>query len=229
MFHPLHLLLYRVFPLDVAFNLELIATYEAACAGMFLWLARAGLDRRAALFGAMLLACSGFYLWHYQHVNVVSGLAHVPWLLLATDVLFETLPVVLVTTLVVLASRRFRGAMLALVVITAADIGWWGYQEVFRRPPRSIHALLDGIDAPGGAVARRVDLCAERRVRGESPHPRRIPAGIRLRGASACDTLPLLQQHLTSTVGRTVGSTRRAGRYRTPLPSIVRDCSRRSM
>lgn len=110
---------------------------------------RAGLDRRAALFGAMLLAFSGFYLWHYQHVNVVSGLAHVPWLLLATDVLFETLLVVLVTTLVVLASRRFRGAMLALVVITAADIGWWGYQEVFRRPPRSIHALLDGIDAPG--------------------------------------------------------------------------------
>ena len=45
LFHPLHQLLYRLFPLAVAFNLEMIANYVAAFAGMAWFLERLRLSR----------------------------------------------------------------------------------------------------------------------------------------------------------------------------------------
>ena len=87
MLHPAHLLAYRVLPLTVAFNLEFLANYAAAFAGMFWLLRRLGLTAGAALFGAMLFAFSGFQLLHHHHVNLVAVTAHLPWLLAFIDVL----------------------------------------------------------------------------------------------------------------------------------------------
>ena len=87
LFHPFHQLLYRVFPLGIAFNFELIANYLMAFAGMFLFMRRLRFGRACALFGAMLFAFSGFNLLHHQHVNMVAVVAHLPWLLAATDAL----------------------------------------------------------------------------------------------------------------------------------------------
>ena len=64
LFHPFHQLLYRALPLGPAFNLELIASYVAAFAGMVWFLRRLRFSRAAALFGAMLFAFSGFNLLH---------------------------------------------------------------------------------------------------------------------------------------------------------------------
>ena len=86
-FHPFHQVLYRALPLRPAFNLELIANYIAAFAGTFWFFRRLQLSSTAALFGAMLFAFSGFNLLHHQHMNMVSVVAHMPWLLAATDVL----------------------------------------------------------------------------------------------------------------------------------------------
>jgi hypothetical protein len=87
LFHPFHQLLYRLLPLGTAFNLELIANYPAAFAGMFWFLRRLRFSRAAALFGAMLFAFSGFNLLHHHHINMVAIVAHLPWLLAAADVL----------------------------------------------------------------------------------------------------------------------------------------------
>ena len=87
LFHPFHQLLYRVFPLGTAFNLELVANYPAAFAGMFWFLRRLRFSHAAALFGAMLFAFSGFNLLHHHHINMVAVVAHMPWLLAAADVL----------------------------------------------------------------------------------------------------------------------------------------------
>ena len=38
MAHPFHLLIYRFLPLTAAINIEMLATYVAALAGMFLFL-----------------------------------------------------------------------------------------------------------------------------------------------------------------------------------------------
>lgn len=86
LFHPLHQLLYRLLPLGTAFNLELIASYPAAFAGTFCLLRRMQFSPAAALFGAMLFAFSGFNLLHHHHINLVAIVAHMPWLLVAADV-----------------------------------------------------------------------------------------------------------------------------------------------
>jgi hypothetical protein len=84
-FHPLHQLLYRFLPLDIAFNLELLASYVAGYAGMVWFLRRLELRLGAALVGAMLFAFSGFALLHHHHLNVIAIVAHLPWLLAGAD------------------------------------------------------------------------------------------------------------------------------------------------
>jgi hypothetical protein len=85
-FHPFHQLLYRLFPLGTAFNIEIAASYLVAFAGMYWFLQRLRVSHAAALFGAMLFAFSGFMLLHHHHVNMGAVVAHLPWLLSAADV-----------------------------------------------------------------------------------------------------------------------------------------------
>jgi hypothetical protein len=85
MLHPLHLLLYGLLPLGIAFNLEFIANYVAAFVGMFCLLRRLRLAIDSSLFGAMLFAFSGFQLLHHHHLNMVAVTAHLPWLLVCLD------------------------------------------------------------------------------------------------------------------------------------------------
>jgi hypothetical protein len=87
MFHPVHLVLYRWLPLGVAFNLEFLASYVAAFAGMYWFARRLYLSRAAGLVGAMLFAFSGFQLLHFLHINLVAVAAHIPWLAACLDVL----------------------------------------------------------------------------------------------------------------------------------------------
>ena len=82
MAHPLHMLLYGVLPLGVAFNLEIIASYAALLLGTRLLLRQLGLSGPAAWFGGMTFAFSGFTLFNLMHVNHIATLAHAPWILL---------------------------------------------------------------------------------------------------------------------------------------------------
>lgn len=120
-FHPLHQLLYRVLPLDIALNLQVLASYAWGFAGMYWLLRRLQLSPAGSLFGAMVFGFSGFQVLHYTHVNAVAVVAHMPWLLACLDV--------------VLAgerpARRAAGyAGVALVVASELLLGfpqgvWW--------------------------------------------------------------------------------------------------------
>jgi hypothetical protein len=83
--HPWHLLLYRILPLQIAFNLEFLASYAAAFGGMYWLLRRLRLTQVAALLGGMLFAFSGFLVLHHPHVNAVAVTVHLPWLLGCID------------------------------------------------------------------------------------------------------------------------------------------------
>ena len=120
-FHPWHQLIYRALPLGPAFNLELIASYPFAFAGMFWFLRRLRFSRPASLFGAMLFGFSGFNLLHHHHLNLVSVVSHMPWLLAAADMVISE------------PGRRaqlFGVAAMALVLGSALLLGfpqavWW--------------------------------------------------------------------------------------------------------
>jgi hypothetical protein len=132
-FHPFHQVLYRLLPLQPAFNLEFIANYIAAFGGTVWFFRRLQLSSTAALFGAMLFTFSGFNLLHHQHMNMVAVVAHMPWLLAASDVL------------IVEPARKtaaFAGAAIAVIFGSELLIGfpqavWWnvialGAYAVFR-------------------------------------------------------------------------------------------------
>ena len=87
MAHPWHLLIYRLLPLGVAFNVEMLGTYVFATAGTWLLLRELGLRREAALAGGLAFAFSGFNLLHLNHMNAIAVVAHIPWILFATRVL----------------------------------------------------------------------------------------------------------------------------------------------
>jgi hypothetical protein len=140
LFHPLHQLLYRAFPLTTAFNLELVTNYPTALAGMFWLLRRLRFSTAAALFGAMLFAFSGFNLLHYHHVNMIAVVAHMPWLLAAADVLIvdhrsRTITLALAAIVMIIGSELLLGfpqavwwnllALAAFTLFRAAETGHW--------------------------------------------------------------------------------------------------------
>ncbi len=111
MYHPWHLALYRWLPLGVAWTVELLANYPLLFAGTFFFL-RTQLRRvDAALVGAALLTFSGFTLLHFMHVNALSIIAHIPWLLFAIDRLLDAK-----------TATRVRHAMLAIVLLTGSQL-----------------------------------------------------------------------------------------------------------
>ena len=116
MAHPFHWFLYRLLPLSVAFNIELIAAYVSALAGMWTLLRR-WTSTEASLFGAMVFAFSGFNLLHLGQMNAVGVAAHLPWLLLATHALVTS------------ANRRTRAVAFAGIVLLIASQLLLGYPQ----------------------------------------------------------------------------------------------------
>jgi hypothetical protein len=87
LFHPYNLLAYRWLPLIWAFNLEVWLRYPLLLLGFYKLLRRQDLPRDAAGLGAAMFAFGGFNLLHFLHLNAVTIIAHIPWLLLAQDTL----------------------------------------------------------------------------------------------------------------------------------------------
>jgi membrane protein YfhO len=86
-YHPLHQIFYRLLPLDVALNLEILMTYLAVVAGTYWFLRRLGLESHGAMFGAMTFGFGGFMLTHFPHINMLACVGHMPWVLGCFDVL----------------------------------------------------------------------------------------------------------------------------------------------
>lgn len=109
MTHPVHVLLYRVFPFTTAVNIELLLSYPAIFGGTLLLLRRWRIPFGPASFGAFTFTFSGFNMLHFAHMNMVAVVAHLPWLLLAIDTIVR--------------DRRSRPpAWLALALLTASQV-----------------------------------------------------------------------------------------------------------
>jgi hypothetical protein len=87
-YHPLHLLLYRFLPLDIAFAVEMYISFPLMFVGTCLFLRRQA-GRPGALLGAMVYTFSTNNLGHGHHLNYVAVLAHLPWQLWLLDRLAE--------------------------------------------------------------------------------------------------------------------------------------------
>jgi hypothetical protein len=109
-YHPLHWLLYRVAPLDVAWPLEVLSSYPFLLVGMWLLLRRR-LSPAPAAFGALGFTFSAFNLLHFVHPNAIAIVAHIPWLLWAIDI-----------ALTATEFRRRGAALLAIALLTGSQL-----------------------------------------------------------------------------------------------------------
>lgn len=148
MYHPLHLALYGLLPLTLAFDLELLANYVAAFAGMALFLRRWRLPRASALFGAMVFSYSGSYALRYMFLNFLAIASHIPWLLLCIDVVIRGES----------ASRRAWSAT-AVALLTASQLLLGYPQSVWQSLlAEGIYACWVGSRAGPGRIRRIAPL-----------------------------------------------------------------------
>ncbi|HEY6622469.1 MAG TPA: hypothetical protein VIX85_01450 [Acidimicrobiales bacterium] len=81
--------LFAILPSGLAWTLNLIAAYEVAVAGMYLFLRRQPVSATAATFGAAAFAFGGFLSGQIVHIDLISGAAWLPWMLLGVHGLTE--------------------------------------------------------------------------------------------------------------------------------------------
>lgn len=82
--------LFAILPPDLAWTLNLIAAYEVAVVGMYLFLRRQTVSATAATFGAAAFSFGGFLAGQIVHIDLISGTAWLPWLLLGVHGLTES-------------------------------------------------------------------------------------------------------------------------------------------
>ena len=109
-YHPLHLLLYRWFPVDVAYDLELVLPFIAMPLGFGLFL-RKYMNLAGACMGAVLITYSAQFAGTIEHPLITETLAHIPWLLLFIQKVVEA-P----------TSRTRWWACLVLALLTASEL-----------------------------------------------------------------------------------------------------------
>ena len=110
LYHPWQQFLYRTLPLDLAFDLEIVAGYIFAFAGMVCLLRRWRLAWASTLFGAFTFTF-GMLFRRYSHINVLTVASHIPWLLLCIDVLASNPD-----------RRKVTGARVGLSLLTASQL-----------------------------------------------------------------------------------------------------------
>jgi hypothetical protein len=92
MLHPLHWLLYRTLPIDLAFNAELLLSFLALWGGAWVFFRRWSVGAGAAAWGALILTFGGLPMVRAVHVNALQIIAHIPWLFVCVDAIVRPRP-----------------------------------------------------------------------------------------------------------------------------------------
>ncbi|MFC1496323.1 YfhO family protein [Candidatus Margulisiibacteriota bacterium] len=88
-FYPPQLLLYLIFPPEIAFNYSILVSFFLAGIFAYLYLRLLGIGQAGALLSGLVYSLSGFMVTHLKHVNMVSAAAWLPLLFLLVEKLFQ--------------------------------------------------------------------------------------------------------------------------------------------
>ena len=112
-YHPVHWLMYRWLPLEIAWDLEVFLPIVVLAAGMIVFLRRY-VDWTSACLGALVATFSMKFVGNLQHPQIAIILAHLPWLLAAID---------LAVSGVTAEKKWCGGGFIALLVGSAVLLG----------------------------------------------------------------------------------------------------------
>ena len=83
--------LFAVLSPQAAMNAMVISTYHVALIGAYLYARRIGTTRIGAMITGVAFAFGGFMIAHLGHPNRIAAAAHLPWILLAIEALYQRL------------------------------------------------------------------------------------------------------------------------------------------
>jgi hypothetical protein len=112
LFHPAHLILYKLLPLAWAYPIEFFFQYVVLFLGMSLFLRGWVTARAASIFGAITFTFFGFSAFHFVHINALAVICHLPWTLWLIDELFDVAP----------QTGRRRWIGIGLAVLTGSEL-----------------------------------------------------------------------------------------------------------
>lgn len=85
-----NLVLYGVSPsAPLAYNLSLVLVTITAALGTYWWLSLLAVPWIVSVIGGLTFGCSGFFLFHLQHIALLQSFSLLPWLFAATHQLFK--------------------------------------------------------------------------------------------------------------------------------------------
>jgi len=76
---------------QAAMNAMVISTYHVALIGAYLYARRIGTTRIGAMITGVAFAFGGYMIAHLGHPNRIAAAAHLPWILLAVEALYQRL------------------------------------------------------------------------------------------------------------------------------------------
>lgn len=75
-----NLILFRLLPFALAFNLTLVLSFILAGWGIYLFTRSLGLTKLASVFAGTVFPLGGFFVFHVQHHNLLQTASLMPWL-----------------------------------------------------------------------------------------------------------------------------------------------------
>lgn len=88
--HPINIALFGLLPFPLAFNLTYPITFALMGVGTYLFCKSLSFSNTASFFTSVIFTFSGFGITHIPHLNLVQTMSMLPWLFLATKLLFTS-------------------------------------------------------------------------------------------------------------------------------------------
>ncbi len=144
--------LFALLPARTAYAASLWLHYTLALLGMYRLLRVNGIERRAALFGGIAFAFSGFLLAHRAHLTIQHAAAWTPWVLWRLQRLTHGFSAARLTTAALLAALQCHAGHVQIAALTA--LGSLAYLVAWRgRALPALRAWLAAWLACGGLYA----------------------------------------------------------------------------
>ncbi len=87
---PLNLVLFRLFPFVLAYNLTLVFTLITAALGTYFFCRSLKLKKLASSFAGLVFSLGGFFVFHLQHHALIETASLLPWVFWATNEFMKT-------------------------------------------------------------------------------------------------------------------------------------------
>jgi len=88
--YPLNLVIFRLLPFALAYNLTLVLTLIISALGTYLFCRSMSLSKLSSTFAGLIFSLGGFFVFHLQHHALIEAASLFPWVFWTTNEFIKT-------------------------------------------------------------------------------------------------------------------------------------------